>query len=124
METQNSRPKAVLIGIQLPRVAESDTASSLAELHRLVDTLGFEVVGQLGQKRSSLKGAVVVGEGKLREIALWTGGPGKVESPVKVKKSKAAEKRELQEETDLEEIEDAESEDNVAEDSVDNPADS
>lgn len=90
--TQTARPKALLVGLQLPRISVEDTQSSLAELKRLVDTLGFEVVGQTSQKRSGIGGATVVGEGKLRELAKWTGGPGIVQSQVQVKKHKAAER--------------------------------
>lgn len=97
METPPS--KALLIGIQLPKVTEADTEGSLAELGRLVHTLGYEVVGSLRQKRTSTKNALVVGEGKLREIAQWTGGTGTVAPSVKRKKSKAAERFEVDDET-------------------------
>lgn len=86
------RPKAVLVGIQLQRMPDDEIKGSLAELHRLVDTLGYDVIGELSQKRSGLGGATVVGEGKLKELAKWTGGPGVVASAVKVKKHKAAER--------------------------------
>lgn len=91
-ERQAVRPKAVLIGIQLPRVSDDELQGSVAELRRLVDTLGYSVIGSLSQKRTGLSGATVVGEGKLREIAEWTGGTGVVASTVQVKKSKAAER--------------------------------
>lgn len=61
-------------------------------MRRLVDTLGYKVVGTLSQKRPSTAGAVVLGEGKLVELARWTGGAGVVQSSVQVKKSKAAER--------------------------------
>ena len=84
--------KALLIGIQLPRTPEAELQASLAELQRLVHTLGYEVVGSLTQKRSSTSSALLVGQGKLREIAKWTGGTGQVASMVTRKKSKAAER--------------------------------
>lgn len=82
--------KALLLAVQLPRVSDAELNGSLAELGRLVHTLGYEVVGSLRQKRGSVEGALLVGEGKLRELAKWTGGPGYVPSPVIKKKSKAA----------------------------------
>lgn len=98
MDIAQKRRKAVLVGIQLPRVPDDEVASSLAELQRLVDTLGYEVIGRLSQKRPGLGGATVVGEGKLRELARWTGGSGEVQSSVKVKKTKAAERFEKERE--------------------------
>jgi GTP-binding protein HflX len=91
-ETSAPSEKALLVGIQLPGVGEQECADSLAELARLVDTLGFRVVGSLAQKRPSLAGAVIVGEGKLAEIASWTGGSGHVGSLVKRKMTRARER--------------------------------
>jgi GTPase len=91
-ETEKPRSRAVLVGIQLPRVSELDNEASLAELGRLVHTLGYDVIGSLCQKRPSLAGSVVLGEGKLKDLARWTGGPGEVQSSVQVKRHKAAER--------------------------------
>ena len=91
-------PKAILVGLQLPQMTEDDTKASLAELGRLVHTLGFHTVGQLSQKRGSSRAALVLGQGKLRELAKWTGGPGFVASTVTRKKSKAAERFEVEDE--------------------------
>jgi GTP-binding protein HflX len=112
--TAKPRSKAVLIGIQLPKISEQETQSSLQELQRLVTTLGYDVLGSISQKRPSTGGAVVLGEGKLRELARWTGGPGVVQSTVQVKKSKAAERfgqKEEPEEDDDSEFADVPSED-------------
>ncbi len=92
METESPKLKALLVGVQLPRVTDEDLTGSLAELGRLVHTLGYEVIGSLSQKRSTTYGALVVGEGKLREIANWTGGTGVVASTVTRKKSRAAQR--------------------------------
>ena len=82
--------KAVLVGIHLPGVEEKEFLSSLAELHRLVETLGFEVVGKVTQRRRSPSPATAIGEGKLQELALWTGGAGVVPShQAKVSKATA-----------------------------------
>lgn len=87
--------KAVLVGIQLPKVSRDELESSLAELTRLVETLGYHVVGQVTQKRSSEKSATVLGEGKRIELAKWTGGTGKIAAFFEKKKTKAALRREV-----------------------------
>jgi GTP-binding protein HflX len=101
-----SRPQTILVGIQLPKVPPAETESSMQELRRLVDTLGFEVLGTVKQKRNAISGGVVVGQGKLRELATWTGGPGVVSPTFQAKKSKAAERFGLKEdeETDDEDV--------------------
>lgn len=83
---------AVLVGIQLPKITAEDHESSLQELTRLVTTLGYKVIGQVSQRRSSDRSATVLGEGKLKELAAWTGGTGKIASLVEHKLSKAQEK--------------------------------
>jgi GTP-binding protein HflX len=81
--------KAVLVGIQLPKVSKDEHEASLKELGRLVTTLGYKVIGQMSQKKSSEKSPTYLGEGKLKTLALWTGGSGVVASLVKRKISKA-----------------------------------
>jgi GTP-binding protein HflX len=44
----------------------------------LAKTLGFEVVARVTQRRARLASGAVVGEGKLRELARWTGGSGEI----------------------------------------------
>src|SRR6516162_5673711 len=83
------RPRAVLVGVQLPGVSEIDHAADLAELGRLVHTLGFEVVATVSQRRDSLALGTVLGEGKLKELAALTGGSGEVPSGAAERKSKA-----------------------------------
>jgi GTP-binding protein HflX len=68
----------VLLGVQLPGVSDAEHESSLGELARLGKTLGLDVVGRVTQRRDRLAPAAVVGEGKLRELADWTGGTGVV----------------------------------------------
>lgn len=102
----NSKPlKAVLVGVQLPRVSDEETQGSLAELSRLVTTLGYQVVGQTSQKRSSTKSATVLGDGKMKELASWTGGTGVVGPMVVKKKHKAALRFEKNQEDDDFEVE-------------------
>jgi GTP-binding protein HflX len=81
---------AVLVGVQLQDVTNQEVESSLAELTRLVTTLGYKVVGQMTQRLNSDRRATLLGEGKLKDLAQWTGGTGVVASAVEHKKSKAA----------------------------------
>ena len=78
--TTLSPSRAVLVALQTPRVTGEELDSSLHELTRLVKTLGYQVVGQVTQKRSSDKFSTVLGQGKLTELARWTGGPGTMEA--------------------------------------------
>ncbi len=72
-----TRPQAILIAVRLPEV-DADTAdASLAELARLVTTLGYEVAARIVQPRPTLAPAAVLGEGKLKELARLTGGTGR-----------------------------------------------
>jgi GTP-binding protein HflX len=105
------RPAAVLVAVQLPSVTEEEHAADIAELRRLVKTLGFEVVGTVTQRRSSLAPAAVLGEGKLLELAALTGGEGIVPSGAPAKKNKARAKREAALEGDDAEGIDADRED-------------
>jgi len=91
-ETKTVQKKALLVGLQLPKISSEESQASLAELGRLVTTLGYQVVGSMSQRRNSSSGAIVLGEGKLKEMAKWTGGPGQVQASFEAKKSKAAEK--------------------------------
>jgi GTP-binding protein HflX len=61
---------------------DGDFRSSLDELERLATTLGFEVVGRVTQRRTRLAPAAVVGSGKLKELADWTGGSGIIQGKV------------------------------------------
>ncbi len=74
------RPRAVLVGIQLGDTTAEQLESSLAELGRLADTLGLEVVGRVTQRREALAAPAGIGGGKLLELARLTGGPGHVPS--------------------------------------------
>jgi GTP-binding protein HflX len=89
-----SPSRAVLVAIQTPRVTGEELESSLHELTRLVKTLGYHVVGQVTQKRSSDKFATVLGQGKLAELARWTGGSGTVGASFERPMHKAALQRE------------------------------
>jgi len=92
MDTKPPVPRAILVGIQLPGVDDIAHDASLAELGRLVKTLGYDVVGTLSQKRDDIGGATVLGKGRLEELAAITGGTGVVTSMAPVRKSKARER--------------------------------
>ncbi|WP_141732161.1 GTPase HflX [Oligoflexus tunisiensis] len=72
----DKKPKAVLAAVQLPGVSDADHEASLKELERLCTTLGFVTLGRISQKRKALATGTILGEGKLKELAAWTGGTG------------------------------------------------
>ncbi|MBA3392056.1 MAG: GTPase HflX [Deltaproteobacteria bacterium] len=78
--TGDERPTAVVVAVQLPDVTEAELVSSMEELERLAKTLGLEPIGRLTQRRAKLAPGIVFGEGKLKELAEWTGGTGVVEA--------------------------------------------
>ena len=80
-----SRPRAVLVGVQLEGTSDADLQASLAELGRLVDTLGFDVIGEVTQKRRHLSPAAALGAGKLKVLAEHTGGTGEIPTGAKKK---------------------------------------
>src|SRR6202163_3438298 len=92
METTPPIPRAILVGVQLPGVDNVAHAADLEELGRLVNTLGYEVVGTISQKRDEIDGATVLGKGRLEELAAITGGTGIVGSIAIARKSKARER--------------------------------
>src|SRR5690606_19508978 len=64
------RERAILVAA--PRKGTPDAQlmdEHLAELTRLVDTAGAEVVGQLHQQVVSQRAATLIGEGKVEELA-------------------------------------------------------
>jgi GTP-binding protein HflX len=92
METKPPVPRAILVGVQLPGVDDLAHTADMEELGRLVNTLGYEVVGTISQKRDEIDGATVLGKGRLEELAAITGGTGVVGSMATPRKSKARER--------------------------------
>jgi GTPase len=86
------RPRAVLVGVQLPEASDVEHATHLAELRRLVHTLGYETVATLSQRRAQTGAGTVLGSGKLEELARITGGPGVITSGAAARTSKARER--------------------------------
>ncbi|NTX09073.1 MULTISPECIES: GTPase HflX [Myxococcus] len=119
------RPRAVLVGVQFPSVTDTEHAADLAELKRLVHTLGYDAVATVSQRRGALATGTVLGKGKLKDLAALTGGPGVITSGARDRTSKARAKWEAAEEdSEAEETSeegteatDSESEDTEAEDS-------
>jgi GTP-binding protein HflX len=91
------------VGIQLPGVTDADHAADLAELRRLVQTLGYDPVATLSQRRAGTGSGTVLGTGKLKQLADMTGGPGVIASGAADRTSKAKERWEAEEEEDEEE---------------------
>jgi GTPase len=83
------RPRALLVAVQLPSVTDAEHEASLAELGRLVTTLGYDVSAVVSQRRERLSPAAVLGQGKLKELAQHTGGTGIVPGFAKDKQAKA-----------------------------------
>jgi GTPase len=88
MSLEAVRPKTVLVAIQLPHQTAADVESSLAELGRLVGTLGFDVIGQVVQKRTTPHPGAGLGGGKLMELAQRTGGTGLIPGGAEKKKQR------------------------------------
>jgi GTP-binding protein HflX len=89
MDTKPPIQRAVLVGIQTSDVDDIAHAASLEELGRLVKTLGYEVAGQVSQRRDGTGAASLLGSGKLAELAALTGGTGEIGSMAPPPKSKA-----------------------------------
>lgn len=70
--------RAVICAVHLPQTSAEELASSVEELERLAKTLGLVPVGRVIQRRARLAPGLVLGVGKLKELARWTGGSGEV----------------------------------------------
>lgn len=101
---EEKKGSAVLVGIQLPTESDADLKGSLQELTRLVETLGYPVIGQISQKRNSTRNAILLGEGKLMELARWTHGTGQVKAQFKRIKTKFELKKEKENENTTKEL--------------------
>jgi GTP-binding protein HflX len=78
--TNTPGPATVLVGIQTPGISPAELHASLDELARLGKTLGLRPIARLTQVRPGTGAPTVLGEGKLRELAVLTGGSGVVAS--------------------------------------------
>lgn len=75
-ESSATQSRALILGIHLPSQSDEDVSRSLAELELLARTLSIDVARHEVQRRASSESALLVGAGKLRELARLTGGPG------------------------------------------------
>ena len=71
-ETKELEERAILAGVHTGNIdpLSDSTEESLAELARLADTAGAQVVGTMLQNRPSVDNALYLGEGKLEELRL------------------------------------------------------
>jgi len=73
--TEAPKEKALLVGVNLPGQHDLLTLEdSLAELERLADTAGVEVVGYISQKLKSLNPKTYIGTGKVEEVKILADG--------------------------------------------------
>jgi len=72
------RPAAIVVAVQEPHQSADQTATSALELARLARGLGIEVVRTMHQSRAQASLGTLLSEGRLRELAALTGGPGPV----------------------------------------------
>src|SRR3984893_18590344 len=77
-ENVPERSHALLVGVQLPKTITEDYVTWLKELERLVETLGFQTVATVTQKKSSFSPATLIGAGKVEEITELVKGPKKI----------------------------------------------
>jgi GTPase len=78
-EDEKKKKRAVLFSVQTQGVTDEESKSSLIELSRLVKTLGLMVVGTVTQRLPKPDLGALLGPGKLKELANYTGGKGVVE---------------------------------------------
>ncbi|MFS8778258.1 GTPase HflX [Synechococcus sp. W70.1] len=62
--------RAILVGLQGPGQSYEDLVDALAELGRLVESAGGQVLQTIWQRRESPDSATVIGSGKVQELAL------------------------------------------------------
>lgn len=92
--------RAVVVAVQLQGVTNEELGSSMEELERLAKTLGLSPVARVTQRRAKLASGMVLGEGKLKELAAWTGGTGEVPAFSKPGKKRNDEEEETDEDDD------------------------
>lgn len=70
LDVDSDHERVLIVGIMTGELSSQEFQDTLAEIARLVDTAGGDVVQMLQQKRSRIHPQTVVGEGKVQEIAL------------------------------------------------------
>nr|WP_202896007.1 GTPase HflX [Iningainema tapete] len=69
-EVDTDHDRVLIVGVMTDEVTPQQFQDILAEIGRLVDTAGGQVLQTMRQKRSRIHPQTVVGEGKVQEIAL------------------------------------------------------
>ncbi len=69
-EVDADHDRVLIVGLMTSEISPQRFQDTLAELARLVDTAGGDVLQTVQQKRSRIHPQTVVGEGKVQEIAL------------------------------------------------------
>ncbi|MFS0514187.1 GTPase HflX [Nostoc sp. UIC 10607] len=69
-EVDADHDRVLIVGLMTSEITPLQFQDTLAELARLVDTAGGDVLQTIQQKRSRIHPQTVVGEGKVQEIAL------------------------------------------------------
>ncbi|WP_353933089.1 GTPase HflX [Okeanomitos corallinicola TIOX110] len=69
-EVDADHDRVVIVGVQTNDMTPLQFHDTIAELARLVDTAGGDVLQTLQQKRSRIHPQTVIGEGKVQEVAL------------------------------------------------------
>ncbi|QYX34267.1 GTPase HflX [Sphaerospermopsis torques-reginae] len=69
-EVDADHDRVVIVGVQTNDMTPQQFEDTIAELARLVDTAGGDVLQTLQQKRSRIHPQTVIGEGKVQEVAL------------------------------------------------------
>jgi len=88
-----TRENAIVVGVQLPGVDDTEFEAGLGELERLVTTLGYVPMARVTQQRQRLEPAAALGQGKLEELAALTGGSGNPGQTGKLRPKRAPERR-------------------------------
>jgi GTP-binding protein HflX len=69
-EVDADHDRVLIVGVMTDQITPQRFQDTLAELARLVDTAGGDVLQTVQQKRSRIHPQTVVGEGKVQEVAL------------------------------------------------------
>lgn len=69
-EVDTDQDRVLIVGVMTDDLTSEQFQNTLAELGRLVETAGGEVLQMMQQKRSRIHPQTLVGEGKVQEIAL------------------------------------------------------
>ncbi|TPX29860.1 GTPase HflX [Cylindrospermopsis raciborskii] len=69
-EVNGDHDRVIVVGVFTDDVSDQKFQDTIAELARLVDTAGGEVLESIQQKRSRIHPQTVIGQGKVQEVAL------------------------------------------------------